>query len=61
MGRAFSQTLAGEGATIVILDINKEGMEETIESLPKGNQSSTLFLMWALLFHLLSSDVIFSE
>ena len=45
MGRAFSQVLAGEGATIVILEINKEGMEETIESLPKGNQSSTLFLM----------------
>ena len=37
MGRAFSQVLAEEGATIVIFDINKEGMEETIESLPNGN------------------------
>ena len=43
MGRAHCQLLAGEGATIVILDIHKEGMEETIASLPAGS-----YTLWSL-------------
>ena len=39
IGRAIAEKLHGEGATVAVADVNREGAERTAESLERGTRS----------------------
>ncbi|MEP4149033.1 MAG: SDR family oxidoreductase [Halioglobus sp.] len=44
IGRASAIRLASEGAAVFLADINRDGLDETVNALPEGSQSGTFEL-----------------
>jgi meso-butanediol dehydrogenase/(S,S)-butanediol dehydrogenase/diacetyl reductase len=44
IGRATALRLAGEGASVLLADINGEGLQETLVALPEGSSAETCLL-----------------